>query len=162
MTKGGKLNEGIFVGETINTPSMLCVEDYLDTLAWAKSIGGLKGLVARADANAKAIHDWVAKTPWIENLATDPKTRSNTSVCLKITDPAVTALSVDAQWAFVKDLVALCEKEGVAFDFANHRDALPGLRVWCGATVERSDVEALLPWLDWAYGKAKEAQAKAA
>jgi phosphoserine aminotransferase len=162
MTKGGKLNEGIFVGETINTPSMLCVEDYLDTLAWAKSIGGLKGLVARADANAKAIHDWVAKTPWIENLAVDPKTRSNTSVCLKIVDPAVTALSVDAQWAFVKDLVALCEKEGVAFDFANHRDALPGLRVWCGATVESADVEALLPWLDWAYGKAKEKLPKAA
>ena len=162
MTKGGKLNEGIFVGETINTPSMLCVEDYLDTLDWAKSIGGLKGLVARADANAKAIHDWLAKTPWIENLAADPKTRSNTSVCLKIVDPAVTALSVDAQWAFVKDLVAACEKEGVAFDFANHRDALPGLRVWCGATVERSDVEALLPWLDWAYGKAKEKLPKAA
>ena len=162
MTKGGKLNEGIFVGETINTPSMLCVEDYLDTLAWAKSIGGLKGLVARADANAKAIHDWVAKTPWIENLAVDPKTRSNTSVCLKIVDPAVTALSVDAQWAFVKDLVALCEKEGVAFDFANHRDALPGLRVWCGATVESADVEALLPWLDWAYGKVKEKLPKAA
>ena len=162
MTKGGKLNEGIFVGETINTPSMLCVEDYLDTLAWAKSIGGLKGLVARADSNAKAIHDWLARTPWIDNLAADPKTRSNTSVCLKITDLAVTALSVDAQWAFVKDLVAACEKEGVAFDFANHRDALPGLRVWCGATVERSDVEALLPWLDWAYGKAKEKLPKAA
>jgi phosphoserine aminotransferase len=162
MTKGGKLNEGIFVGETINTPSMLCVEDYLDTLAWAKSIGGLKGLVARADANATAIHDWVAKTPWIENLATDPSTRSNTSVCLKIVDPSVTALSVDAQWNFVKDLVALVEKEGAGFDFANHRDALPGLRVWCGATVERTDVEALLPWLDWAYAKAKAAQAKAA
>ena len=162
MTKGGKINEGIFVGETINTPSMLCVEDYLDTLDWAKSIGGLKGLVARADANAKAIHDWLAKTPWIENLAADPKTRSNTSVCLKIVDPAITALSVDAQWAFVKDLVALCEKEGVAFDFANHRDALPGLRVWCGATVERSDVEALLPWLDWAYAKAKDKLPKAA
>ncbi|HWV52279.1 phosphoserine transaminase [Pseudorhodoplanes sp.] len=162
MTKGGKLNEGIFVGETINTPSMLCVEDYLDTLAWAKSVGGLKGLIARADANAKAIHDWIEKTPWIDNLATDAKTRSNTSVCLKIVDPAITALSVDAQWAFVKDLVALCEKEGVAFDFANHRDALPGLRVWCGATVERSDVAALLPWLDWAYARTKEKLPKAA
>ena len=162
MTKGGKLNEGIFVGETIKTPSMLCVEDYLDTLDWAKSVGGLKGLIGRADSNAKAIHDWIAKTSWIDNLATDAKTRSNTSVCLKIVDPAVTALSVDAQWAFVKDLVAACEKEGVAFDFANHRDALPGLRVWCGATVERSDVEALLPWLDWAYGKAKEKLPKAA
>jgi phosphoserine aminotransferase len=162
MTKGGKLNEGIFVGETINTPSMLCVEDYLDTLAWAKSVGGLKGLVARADANAKAVHDWIGKTPWIDNLASDPNTRSNTSVCLKIVDPAITALSVDAQWAFVKDLVALVEKEGVAFDFANHRDALPGLRIWCGATVERSDVEKLLPWLDWAYAKAKDKLPKAA
>ena len=162
MTKGGKLNEGIFVGETINTPSMLCVEDYLDTLAWAKSVGGLKGMIARADANAGAVHDWVAKTPWIDNLAADPKTRSNTSVCLKVVDPAVTALSTDAQWAFVKDLVAACEKEGVAYDFANHRDALPGLRIWCGATVERSDVEKLLPWLDWAYAKAKDALPKAA
>jgi phosphoserine aminotransferase len=162
MTKGGKLNEGIFVGETINTPSMLCVEDYLDTLAWAKSVGGLKGLIARADSNAKAIHDWIAKTAWIDNLAADPKTRSNTSVCLKIVDPAVTALSVDAQWGFVKDLVAVLEKEGVAYDFANHRDALPGLRIWCGATVEKSDVDKLLPWLDFAYAKAKSAQSKAA
>jgi phosphoserine aminotransferase len=162
MTKNGKLNEGIFVGETINTPSMLCVEDYLDTLNWAKSAGGLKGLIARADANAGAIHDWVARTSWVDNLATDPNTRSNTSVCLKIVDPAITALSVDAQWAFVKDLVAILEKENVAFDFANHRDALPGLRIWCGATVERSDVETLLPWLDFAYAKAKEQLAKAA
>ena len=162
MTKGGKLNEGIFVGETINTPSMLCVEDYLDTLSWAKSAGGLKGLIARADANAKAIHDWVAKTPWIDNLAVDAATRSNTSVCLKITDPAVTALSVDAQWTFVKDLVALLEKDDVAYDFANHRDALPGLRIWCGATVERDDVEKLLPWLDFAFAKAKAALPKAA
>ena len=162
MTKGGKLNEGIFVGETINTPSMLCVEDYLDTLQWAKSAGGLKGLIARADANAGAIHDWVARTAWVDNLATDATTRSNTSVCLKIVDPAVTALSVDAQWTFVKDLVAILEKENVAFDFANHRDALPGLRIWCGATVERSDVETLLPWLDWAYAKAKASLAKAA
>ncbi len=162
MTKGGKLNEGIFVGETINTPSMLCVEDYLDTLAWAKSVGGLKGLIRRADANANAVHDWVAKTGWIDNLATDPNTRSNTSVCLKVVDPAITALSIDAQWAFVKDLVARLEKEGVAYDFANHRDALPGLRIWCGATVETSDVEKLLPWLDWAFVKAKDALPKAA
>jgi phosphoserine aminotransferase len=162
MTKGGKLNEGIFVGETINTPSMLCVEDYLDTLTWAKSVGGLKALIARANANTKVIADWIAKTPWIENLATDPATRSNTSVCLKIVDPAVTSLSTDAQWAFVKDMVALLEKEGVAYDFANHRDALPGLRIWCGATVETGDVEALMPWLDWAYAKAKETLAKAA
>ncbi|MDT3684240.1 MAG: phosphoserine transaminase [Pseudorhodoplanes sp.] len=162
MTKGGKLNEGIFVGETINTPSMLCVEDYLDTLSWAKSVGGLKALIARADANTKTIADWVTRTSWIENLATNPATRSNTSVCLKIVDPTVTALSVDAQWTFVKDIVALVEKEGVAYDFANHRDALPGLRIWCGATVETRDVEALLPWLDWAYAKAKESLAKAA
>jgi phosphoserine aminotransferase len=162
MTKGGKLNEGIFIGETINTPSMLCVEDYLDTLAWAKSVGGLKGLIGRADANAKAIHDWIANTPWIDNLATDPATRSNTSVCLKVVDPAITALPVDAQWAFVKNLVALVEKEGVAYDFANHRDALPGLRIWCGATVETGDVVKLLPWLDWAYAKARDALPKAA
>jgi phosphoserine aminotransferase len=162
MTKAGKLNEGIFVGETINTPSMLCVEDYLDTLQWAKGIGGLKALIGRADANARTIHDWVAKTPWIDNLASDAKTRSNTSVCLKIVDPSVTALSTEAQWTFVKDMVALLEKENVAFDFANHRDALPGLRIWCGATVETADVEKLLPWLDFAYAKAKAALPRAA
>src|SRR3989440_3594183 len=157
MTKGGKINRGIFEGETINTPSMLCVEDYLDTLAWAKAAGGLKGLRARADANAKVIHDWAEKTPWIANLAEDPGTRSNTSVCLKIVDPAITSLSVNAQWAFVKDLVALIEKEGVAYDIATHRDAPPGLRIWCGCTVERSDLAALTPWIDWAFGKAKAA-----
>jgi phosphoserine aminotransferase len=154
MTKGGKLNEGIFEGETINTPSMLCVEDYLDTLNWAKSAGGLKALIARADANTRALSDWVAKTPWIDHLAKDPATRSNTSVCLKIVDPAVASLSTEAQWAFAKDLVA--------YDIANHRDAVPGIRIWCGATIERSDVEALTHWLDWAYAKAKETLAKAA
>jgi phosphoserine aminotransferase len=162
MTKGGKLIAGIFEGETINTPSMLCVEDYIDTLQWAKGTGGLKALIARADANAKIVHDWVASTPWIENLAVKPATRSNTSVCLKIVDPAVAKLAVDAQWTFVKDLVALLEKDGIACDIANHRDALPGLRIWCGATVEASDVEKLLPWLDWAYAKAKDALPKAA
>src|SRR2546430_16762370 len=162
MTKGGKVNRGIFEGETINTPSMLAVEDYLDTLAWAKQAGGLKGLQARADANARVIHDWVARTPWIANLADDPATRSNTSVCLKIVDSAITSLSVDAQWAFVKDLVALIEKEGVAYDIATHRDAPPGLRIWCGCTVERSDLAALTPWIDWAFGKAKDALPKAA
>src|SRR5215211_2670406 len=162
MTKGGKLNEGIFEGETINTPSMLATEDYLDALAWAKSAGGLKGLMARADANAKVIHDWAERTPWIANLAEDPATRSNTSVCLKIVDPAITALSIDAQWAFVKDLVALIEKEGVAYDIATHRDAPPGLRIWCGCTVERSDVAALTPWIDWAFAQAKSALPKAA
>src|SRR5438067_8309342 len=162
MTKGGKINRGIFEGETINTPSMLCVEDYLDTLAWAKQVGGLKGLRARADANATVIHDWVGKTPWIANLAEEPATRSNTSVCLKIVDPAITSLSVDAQWAFVKDLVALIEKEGAAHDIATHRDAPPSLRIWCGCTFERSDVPALTPWIDWAFAQAKDALPKAA
>src|SRR2546423_301720 len=162
MTKGGKINRGIFEGETINTPSMLCVEDYLDTLAWAKQAGGLKGLRARADANAKVIHDWAEKTPWIANLAEDPGTRSNTSVCLKIVDPAITSLSVDAQWAFVKDLVALIEQERAAYDIATHRDAPPGLRIWCGCTVERSDLAALTPWIDWAFEHAKAALPKAA
>ncbi len=162
MTKGGKLNEGIFQGETINTPSMLCLEDYLDALQWAKSVGGAKGLIARSDANAKVIADWVARTPWIENLAGDPKVRSNTSVCLKIVDPAVTALPLDGQAAFAKSLAAALEKEGVAYDIAYYRDAPPGLRIWCGATVEASDVEALTPWLDWAFAKTKDALPKAA
>jgi phosphoserine aminotransferase len=162
MTKGGKVNRGIFEGETINTPSMLCVEDYLDTLAWAKAAGGLKSLMARADGNAKVIHDWVARTPWIANLAEKDETRSNTSVCLKIVDPAISSLAIDAQWTFVKDLVALIEKEGAAYDIATHRDAPPGLRIWCGCTVERSDLAALTPWLDWAFAKAKDALPKAA
>jgi phosphoserine aminotransferase len=162
MTKGGKLNEGIFAGETINTPSMLCVEDYLDALQWAKSIGGLKALQARADANAKAIADWVARTSWIDFLTREPALRSNTSVCLRIVDPAIARLSAEAQTAFVKGLEATLEKEGVAYDIATHRDAPPGLRIWCGSTVERSDVEALTPWLDWAYGKAKAALVAAA
>jgi len=162
MTKGGKLNEGIFAGETINTPSMLCVEDYLDALQWARSIGGLKALQARADANAKAIADWVARTPWIDFLTGDPTLRSNTSVCLRIVDPAVARLSAEAQTALVKSIEAALEKEGVAYDVATHRDAPPGLRIWCGSTIERSDVEALMPWLDWAYGKAKAALVAAA
>jgi phosphoserine aminotransferase len=162
MTKGGKINEGIFEGETINTPSMLAVEDYLDTLNWAKSIGGLNALVARADANTKAIADWVAKTPWIDFLARVPATRSNTSVCLKVIDPAVTALPDDAQAAFAKSLVAAIEKEGAGFDLGHYRDAPPGLRVWCGATVEASDVEALTQWIDWAFARTKAALPKAA
>src|SRR4051794_26782081 len=123
ITKGGKLNEGLFAGETLNTPSMLCVEDYIDTLSWAKSIGGLKALRARADANAKVIADWVARTPWIEHLPHDLTTRSNTSVCLRLVDPAVTKLSADAQLAFVKQIESILDKEGVAYDIANHRDA---------------------------------------
>ena len=162
MTKAGKLNEGIFAGETINTPSMLCVEDYLDALQWAKSIGGLKALQARADANAKTIADWVARTPWIDFLTRDPALRSNTSVCLKVVDPAVNRLAVEAQAEFVKGIAAALEKEGVAYDINAYRDAPPGLRIWCGSTVERSDVEALTAWLDWAYAKAKAALAAAA
>jgi phosphoserine aminotransferase len=162
VTKGGKLIDGIFAGETINTPSMLCVEDYLDALEWAKSIGGLPALHARADANARVIADWVARTPWIDFLAREPALRSNTSVCLKVVDAAVTRLSADAQAAFVKGLAAALEKEGVAYDIDAYRDAPPGLRVWCGSTVEKSDVEALTLWLDWAHAKAKDALAKAA
>ena len=162
LTKGGKLNEGIFEGETINTPSMLCVEDYLDTLAWAKSIGGLEALIARAEANAKVIADWVAVTPWIEFLARDPALRSNTSVCLKVVDASVAKLSPDAQAAFVKSIAAALEKEGIAYDIDAYRDAPPGLRVWCGSTVERADVEALTFWLDWAFAKSKDALPKAA
>ncbi len=162
MTKGGKLNEGIFVGETINTPSMLCVEDYLDALAWAKSIGGLQATIARSDANAKALADWVERTPWVENLARVPATRSNTSVCLKVVDPAVSRLSLDDQAAFAKNIAGILEKEGVAYDIAFYRDAPPGLRIWCGATVETSDVTALTAWLDWTFAQAKASLPKAA
>jgi phosphoserine aminotransferase len=162
LTKGGKIAEGIFQGETINTPSMLCVEDYLDALDWAKSIGGLKALRARADSNAAVIAEWVKHSNWIDFLARDPAFRSNTSVCLKVVDPAVTRLSADAQAAFVKGIPAALDKEGVAYDIDAYRDAPPGLRIWCGSTVEKSDVEALTQWLDWAYAQAKDALAKAA
>jgi phosphoserine aminotransferase len=162
MTKGGKLNEGIFEGETINTPSMLCVEDYLDTLNWAKSVGGLKGLMARADANTKVLADWKAKTSWIDFLAKDPAIRSNTSVCMKVVDPAITSLTADAQSDFTKKLVALVEKEGAGYDFAHYRDAPPGLRIWCGATVEAKDVALLTQWIDWAFAETKAALPKAA
>ncbi|HEY4775814.1 MAG TPA: phosphoserine transaminase [Xanthobacteraceae bacterium] len=162
LTKGGKLNDGIFEGETINTPSLLCVEDYLDALAWAKSIGGLTALIARADANAKAVADWVARTAWVDFLAKDAATRSNTSVCLKVVDPVVAALPADAQAAFAKALVAAVEKEGAGYDLGHYRDAPPGLRIWCGATVEARDVELLTQWLDWAFDKAKGALPKAA
>src|ERR1700736_965247 len=162
LTKAGKLNQGIFEGETINTPSMLCVEDYLDTLKWAKSIGGLKALIARADANAAVIAGWVASTPWIEFLAKDPAIRSNTSVCLKVVDPSVAKLSAEAQAAFVKGVAAMLEKEGVAYDIDAHRDAPAGLRIWCGSTVERADLQALTTWLDWAFVNSKDALARAA
>ncbi|HEY8578838.1 MAG TPA: phosphoserine transaminase, partial [Beijerinckiaceae bacterium] len=162
MTNGGKLIEGIFVGDTINTPSMLCVEDYLDALNWSKSIGGLDALIARADANTKALADWVAKTDWVDFLAKSADIRSNTSVCLKVVDPAVTALPGDQQGAFVKSMVAAIEKAGAAYDIDGYRDAPPGLRVWCGATVEASDVAALTSWLDWAFANAKADIGKAA
>ncbi len=162
LTKSGKLNEGIFAGETINTPSMLCVEDYLDTLQWAKSIGGLSATIARSDANAKVLSDWVATTPWIEHLANDAAFRSNTSVCLKVVDATVTRLPPDDQAAFAKTLAGLLEKELVAYDIAYYRDAPPGLRIWCGATVERRDLEALTPWLEWAFAEAKSSLPKAA
>src|SRR6202045_248267 len=162
MTKGGKLNQGIFEGETINTPSMLCVEDYLDALNWAKSVGGLKALISRADANARVLADWKAKTPWIDFLAKDAAIRSNTSVCLKVVDPSVTRLSADAQRTFVKGLGAALEKEAVAYDIDAHRDAPLGLRIWCGSTVERADLEALTAWLDWGFSNSKDGLPRAA
>ena len=155
MTKGGKLINGLFAGETLNTPSMLAVEDYLDTLGWAESIGGLKALMARADSNAAAIARWAAESDWARILADDPEIRSNTSVCLKIVDPAFTALDEEARYAMVKKIEGALDKEGVAYDIAGHRNAPPGLRIWCGATVERADVEALMPWLDWAWAAVK-------
>ncbi len=162
LAKGGKLIEGIFEGETINTPSMLCVEDYLDALQWAKSAGGLEGLIAQADANAKVIADWVAKTPWVDFLAKDATIRSNTSVCLKVSDPAITSLQPDAQATFAKTLARELEKEGIAYDIGAYRDAPPGLRIWCGATIKTMDIEALTLWLDFAYEKAKSDLVKAA
>jgi phosphoserine aminotransferase len=162
LTKGGKLIEGIFEGETINTPSMLCVEDYIDALQWAKSFAGLKALIARADANAKAIADWVDRTPWVDFLARVPETRSNTSVCLKVVDPAIAALSADGQAAFAKALAAFLEKEKVAFDIGSYRDAPAGLRIWCGTTIEAADVTALTHWLDYAFAIEKSKLAKAA
>jgi len=155
LTKGGKLIEGIFKGETINTPSMLAVEDYLDALGWAKRIGGLDALIARADANFAVIDRFVEKAPWLAHLATRPETRSNTSVCLSIVDPAVTALSTEQQADFAKGIVSLLDKQGVAYDIGHYRDAPPGLRIWAGATVEASDLEKLMPWLDWAFATQK-------
>jgi phosphoserine aminotransferase len=157
LTSKGKLNEGIFEGETINTPSMLAVEDYLVALDWAKSIGGLKGLIARAEANAGAVAAFVAAHDWIANLAEDPATASTTSVCLKFTDPAI----LDGA-AFAKAVAKRLEKAGVALDVGAYRDAPPGLRIWCGSTVETADVEALMPWIEWAYRAELDAQKAAA
>jgi phosphoserine aminotransferase len=159
LTSKGKLNEAIFKGETINTPSMLCVEDAIDGLRWAESIGGLPALVRRAEENTAALAAWVERTPWIRFLAASPRIRSCTSVCLAFTDPGFAALAREAQAEFVKKFAGLLEKESVAYDIAGHRDAPPGLRIWAAATVERSDIEALLPWLDWAYGELRQAQA---
>jgi phosphoserine aminotransferase len=153
LTSGGKLTEGIFKGETINTPSMLCVEDALDGLRWAEGVGGLKALIARSEGNLAAIADFVAARDWIDFLAEDPATRSCTSICLKIVAPWFTALDAEKQAEAAKKLSSLLEKEGVAYDIAAYRDAPPGLRIWGGATVETADIAALLPWLDWAYAQ---------
>ena len=159
LTSKGKLNEAIFKGETINTPSMLCVEDAIDGLKWAADIGGQPELIRRAEANTAILAAWVVKTPWIRFLAEDGRTRSCTSVCLAFADASFTALSREAQAEFVKKFAGLLEKEGVAWDIAGHRDAPPGLRIWAGATVEQADIAALLPWLDWAYGELSHAKA---
>jgi phosphoserine aminotransferase len=153
--KGGKIVEGIFEGETINTPSMVAVEDYLDALSWAERVGGLKGLIKRSNDNLHALEQWVAKTGWAGFLAQDAVIRSNTSVCIAVTDPSFTALSDDAKADAIKKMCALLEKEGVALDIAGYRAAPPGLRIWCGATVDKADIEALTPWLDWAWNQIK-------
>ncbi|CTQ55037.1 Phosphoserine aminotransferase [Roseibium album] len=162
LTKGGKLIEGVFKGETINTPSMLCVEDYLDALKWSEGLGGLEGLRARADANLQVLAEWVEKTDWVDFLAVDPSTRSNTSVCLKVSDSGVRALAGDQQAAFAKAIVSALDAEGVAYDIGAYRDAPSGLRIWAGATVEVSDLEALTGWLDWAFHAEKSRLSQAA
>ena len=162
MTKGGKLMEELFEGSTINTPSMLCVQDYLDALSWVESVGGVAGTIARSDANAAVITEWVRRTPWVDFVARAPETRSNTSVCLKIVDTDVLGLSPELQAEVPKRIAALLDAENVAKDVASYRHAPPGLRIWTGATVETSDVEALMPWLDWAFAEAKRSIAKAA
>lgn len=162
LTKGGKIIEGIFKGETINTPSMLCVEDAIDGLKWGEQVGGLKALIARSQANFKVMEKWVTSAGWIGFLAETPESRSNTSVCFKITDPWYASLSPEDQEKGAKKIASLLEAEGVAFDIGAYRDAPTGLRIWAGATVETADLEALLPWLDWAWSEVKAASAKAA
>jgi len=162
MTKGGKLMEDIFEGATINTVSMICIEDAVDAMEWGKSVGGLKGMQARADANFKALNDWVEQTAWVENLAKVPEQRSNTSLCLVIVDPEVKALSADAQAAFAKAIVSRLDKAGVAYDIGGYRDAPTGLRIWAGSTVETADLQALTGWLDWAFAAEKAALKAAA
>lgn len=162
LTRGGRLDAGLFEGATINTPSLLCVEDYLDALAWAQSVGGLESLIARSNHNASMVSDWVARTPWVDFLGGTPETRSNTSVCLRIVDAEISARPAHECAAFATKMVKLLEDEGVAFDIAAYRDAPAGLRLWCGATVEAADVEALLPWLDWAFSTIRSKLAAAA
>ncbi len=157
MTSKGKLMEGLFRGETINTPSMLCIEDALDSLRWAESVGGLDGCVARAEGNLAVVADWVERTPWVEFLAADPATRSCTSPCLMITDSWFAALPTETRFQTSRRMLARLDKEGVGYDLATHRASPPGIRIWTGATVEKSDVEALLPWLDWAWAEEREA-----
>ena len=154
MTKGGKLIEGIFRGDTINTPSMLCVEDAIDGLAWAEREGGGPSLLARTRRNLEVVADWVTRTPWVDFLASRPEIRSPTSICLKIVDPQVAKLAPEGRALFIQRMVKALENEGVAHDIAAYRDAPPGLRIWGGATVESSDLEALMPWLDWAFAEA--------
>lgn len=155
LTQNGELIDGIFVGETINTPSMLAVEDARDALAWVASIGGWQGTRARCLKNSAALREWVVRTSWVGELAVDPATRSITSVCLKFVDPWFTALSPEVQAKFVKEMTGLLETRGIAYDIASYRDAPPGLRIWCGATVEESDIRALTPWLEWGYQEVK-------
>ncbi|WP_338720910.1 phosphoserine transaminase [Devosia sp. XK-2] len=162
MTKGGKLIEGIFKAETINTVSMLCIEDAVDAMQWGVEIGGLQAMQARADANAKVLADWVAKTDWVDFLAKKADERSNTSVCLVIADPEVNALDADAKAAFAKAIVSRLDQEGVAYDIGGYRDAPTGLRIWTGSTVEAADLEKLTPWLDWAFAQEKAALKAAA
>jgi phosphoserine aminotransferase len=159
MTKGGKITDGLFEGETINTPSMVAVEDYLDALNWAESVGGLKGLIARSNANLKALSDWIARGSSFGFLAENESIRSNTSVCIKVTDPWFAGLSEEAQAEAAKKIASALEKEGVALDVAGYRAAPPGLRIWCGATVDEADIKALTPWLDWAFAQVKAPQA---
>lgn len=157
LTKGGSLNKSIFEGATINTPSMLCVEDYVDALKWAVGLGGLNGLCERADANLTVLSEWVEQTSWVEFLCARPDARSNTSVCLKIVDAKFASLNTQQQRDFTKKMTSLLEAEDAAYDVGGYRDAPPGLRIWCGATVETTDIEALTPWLDWAFAEAKSA-----
>jgi phosphoserine aminotransferase len=162
MTQNGKLNSELFEGSTINTPSMLCLQDYLDALDWVESVGGQAGTIARSEANAAVIAEWVARTAWVDFLARVPKTRSNTSVCLKIVDPEVLALPPEMRDAFPRLMASLLDVENVAKDIASHRASPPGLRIWTGATVDKGDVEALMPWLDWAFTEVRRSVAKAA